>query len=158
MMLPILLCVIGIVAILGEFFIPSAGLIGIGGVAAIIAGIVMVFNDFGNLYGFIFLGANLLIVPAAILFYWKRFPRSFMGKRLILGQASGAAPQEEERKPVAVGATGTAITLLRPAGTAQFGDERLSVVTDGEFLSPGTAVRIEKIEGNRIIVIEENTI
>lgn len=157
MTLAILLCVIGIVAIIGEFFIPSAGLIGIGGLGAIIAGIVMVFDDFGNLYGFIFLGANLLIVPAAILFYWRRFPRSFMGKRLILGEAPLAGREKDGTMPVAVGAKGRAITLLRPAGTAQFGEERLSVVTEGEYLSPGTALRVEKIEGNRIIVIEENS-
>lgn len=156
MMLAALLCLIGIVAILGEFFIPSAGLIGIGGLGAITAGIVMVFNDYGNLYGFIFLGANLLIVPGVIFLYWKRFPRSFMGKRLILADSAPVMSEDEATPPVELGARGTALTMLRPAGTAQFGEERLSVATEGEFLAAGTALRVERIEGNRITVIQEN--
>jgi membrane-bound serine protease (ClpP class) len=152
MLLSVLLCLIGIVAILAEFFIPSAGLIGIGGLGSIAAGIVLVFREYGSLSGFAFLAANALIVPGMIFFYWKHFPGSFMGRRLILGGGSPPAAGSSPGPHTVAGATGRALTPLRPAGTARLGDEHLSVVTDGEFLPKGTPIRVVKIEGARIIV------
>lgn len=51
-----------------------------------------------------------------------------------------------------VGRTGTARTALRPAGIAEFGDERLDVVTSGDLIDPGSAVRIVHVEGTRVVV------
>ena len=152
MLLPVLLCLIGIVAILAEFFIPAAGLIGIGGLGSIVAGIVLVFREYGPLAGFAFLAANAIVVPGMIFFYWKHFPKSFMGRRLILGSASPPAAGSSAGAHIQGGEAGTALTPLRPAGTARFGDEQLSVVTDGEFLPRGSLLRVVKIEGARIIV------
>ena len=152
MLLSVLLCLIGIVAILAEFFIPAAGLIGIGGLASIVAGIVLVFREYSPLAGFAFLAANAIVVPGIILFYWKRFPKSFMGRRLILASASTPAAGGSPGPHTAAGETGTALTQLRPAGTARVGDEQLSVVTDGEFLPKGSPLRVVKLEGARIIV------
>jgi membrane-bound ClpP family serine protease len=50
------------------------------------------------------------------------------------------------------GATGRALSALRPAGTALFHDDRREVVTRGEFLPVGTTVRVLGIEHNRIVV------
>ena len=38
---------------------------------------------------------------------------------------------------------GTAATVLRPSGVAEFDGVRLDVVTEGEFLSPGTPVQVD---------------
>jgi membrane-bound serine protease (ClpP class) len=154
MIIPMVLSLVGILAILAEFFIPSAGLIGLGGLGAIIVSIVMVFRDSGSLYGFIFLFANLIIVPAIIIAYWKHFPRSFMGRRLIL---SPGAPTEEkdsaeEQPSLEVGTEGVALTFLRPAGTGMFGERRISIQTDGEYLDKDSPIRIIRIEGNRVFV------
>lgn len=51
-----------------------------------------------------------------------------------------------------VGATGVALTDLRPAGAAQFGDERLDVVSDNVWISAGTPVKIVRSEGYRHVV------
>ena len=51
-----------------------------------------------------------------------------------------------------VGVVGTAITDLRPSGTALFGDERLDVVSESEWITEGTAVRVISAEGYRHIV------
>ena len=48
-----------------------------------------------------------------------------------------------------------AVTLLRPSGTAEFDGVRLPVVSDGEFVSPGTAVQVVTVQGNRIVVRPE---
>jgi membrane-bound serine protease (ClpP class) len=47
---------------------------------------------------------------------------------------------------------GTAITDLRPSGTALFGDERIDVVSESEWITEGTQVRVISAEGYRHIV------
>ncbi|MEY3163158.1 MAG: hypothetical protein RIT25_3153 [Planctomycetota bacterium] len=54
-----------------------------------------------------------------------------------------------------VGRTGRAATTLRPAGVMESGQDRLDVVTDGEFLEAGTPVRVVQVEGNRIVVARD---
>ncbi len=53
-----------------------------------------------------------------------------------------------------LGAIGVATTVLRPAGTVQFGDEFVDVVSDGGFIAPGTRVQVVEVEGTRIVVKE----
>ncbi len=45
-----------------------------------------------------------------------------------------------------------AYTDLRPAGVAVFGDEKLDVVTDGDFIEKGNEIVIIRVEGMRIVV------
>ncbi|MCF7796524.1 MAG: nodulation protein NfeD [Lentisphaeria bacterium] len=52
------------------------------------------------------------------------------------------------------GATGTAITSLRPAGTAIIGDQRLDVVTLGNYIEKDTSIEVVRVDGNRIVVRE----
>ena len=51
-----------------------------------------------------------------------------------------------------LGQFGTAVTLLRPSGTAEIDGVRLSVVTEGEFIAPGTPVQVVAVQGSRIVV------
>ncbi len=58
------------------------------------------------------------------------------------------------RRPELIGRVGTAITDLRPSGTALFDDERLDVVTESSWIMEGTPVRIVAAEGYRHVVRE----
>ena len=53
-----------------------------------------------------------------------------------------------------LGAIGVAVTPLRPAGKAQFGEQFLDVIAEGDYVSPGGRVRVVEIEGMRIVVKE----
>jgi membrane-bound serine protease (ClpP class) len=55
---------------------------------------------------------------------------------------------------VDVGKRGITVTALRPAGKARFGDEVLDVLTDGNFVRAGRAVRVDDVQGARIQVSE----
>jgi membrane-bound serine protease (ClpP class) len=44
------------------------------------------------------------------------------------------------------------MTDLRPSGTAQIGPERVDVVTEGEYVAQGRAVRVVRSEGYRHVV------
>lgn len=50
------------------------------------------------------------------------------------------------------GRTGTALTALRPSGTAEIDGERVDVITAGEFIERGQAVRVVRVRGSRVEV------
>jgi len=53
-----------------------------------------------------------------------------------------------------VGKTGVTMTALRPSGTVVIGDERIDVVSEGNFIGKDVKVKIVKAEGSRIVVRE----
>ena len=53
-----------------------------------------------------------------------------------------------------IGLEGIAITPLRPSGTVLIEDERIDVVSEGNFIQKGQKVKIIKAEGSRIVVRE----
>lgn len=63
------------------------------------------------------------------------------------GQVPGVA-----KAAALLGATGVTSTVLRPAGTVQFGDEFVDVVTEGGYVPAGTKVQVIEVEGTRIVV------
>jgi membrane-bound serine protease (ClpP class) len=51
-----------------------------------------------------------------------------------------------------VGVHGRAITDLRPAGVGVFGDERVDIVSESEWIEAGSAVEVIASEGYRHVV------
>jgi membrane-bound serine protease (ClpP class) len=67
-------------------------------------------------------------------------------------ELSSAGGNLLEQDPALVGSRGVAVTVLRPAGRAQIGDRLLDVVSDGPFIEQGSAVEVQDVVGNRIVV------
>ena len=68
-------------------------------------------------------------------------------------------PSPEKKKavvtpvvPVRSGEIGKALCTLRPIGAAQFGMNRVEVITEGEFLTKGQAVEVVRVEGQKVVV------
>lgn len=150
----------GVVAIIIELFVPAAGIIGILGLGSIIGGIVTVYIYHGSLLGSIFLAGAVIATPIAMAAYFKYFPRSFMGRWLILNKdtkegedsASEGASGDDGRLRELLGKEGVTTTTLRPAGTALISNRKYSVFTSGEFIDKGLAIKVVRVEGNRILV------
>ncbi len=51
-----------------------------------------------------------------------------------------------------LGAEGVTLTKLRPAGEMRIGEERVDVVSEGDFIDAGVKVRVIAIDGTRNIV------
>ena len=51
-----------------------------------------------------------------------------------------------------VGRVGTAITPLRPAGTADIDGQRIDVVAEGDFVEKGEKIQIMEMDGTRTLV------
>ncbi|MGL6076959.1 MAG: NfeD family protein [Fimbriiglobus sp.] len=59
-----------------------------------------------------------------------------------------------EEAAAMLGAVGVTVTVLRPAGSVQFGEAYMDVVSDGSFIPVGSRVQVIEVESNRIVVRE----
>ena len=154
--LAIALYIIGYAAIVLEFFVPAGGLVGVTGAGSIIGGIVLIFKNYGGRLGLIFLIAALVLTPVLIVVYFKYFPGSFIGKRLILfkdqKKEDGFVAHSVSAYRDLTGKAGLSITPLRPAGTVMIDNKRYSVVTSGEYIEKNKQVEVLTVNGSRIIV------
>ena len=101
------------------------------------------------------LALALVMTGVGALLLARYLPETRLFRRFVLETATAKEAGYQsiaEDTTMLIGLTGTALTMLRPAGSAQFGERRLDVVTRGDFLPPGTPVRIATAEGNRIVV------
>ena len=55
-------------------------------------------------------------------------------------------------RPELVGQSGTALTQLRPSGTALLHGKRVDVVTEGGLIEKGADVKVVAVEGLRVVV------
>jgi membrane-bound serine protease (ClpP class) len=103
---------------------------------------------------FAILGASLVITAAVVYAWLRHLPNSnrFGGLFLRGGMAQAEGYISAPPRADLVGQEGVAVTDLRPAGTAAIAGERVDVVTEGEFVRQGSAVRVLRSEGYRHVV------
>jgi membrane-bound serine protease (ClpP class) len=97
--------------------------------------------------------AAVAAVLAAILA--RYLPKTSFYHRAVLATANPTGPSLASTaapRMLKLGAEGIASTMLRPSGRASFGELHVDVVTEGDFIPPGAAIRVIAVEGSRIIV------
>ncbi|MBN2216995.1 MAG: hypothetical protein JW719_06435 [Pirellulales bacterium] len=150
------------------FVLPGFGVFGIGGGALVLASLVLATQTFFlpqneyQLHQFrvsltIVAGAGLgVVLLAALLNRW--LPRAPVLNRLMLAPLSGEEKQFLTRSESLVhfeellGRQGTTTTPLTPSGKARFGDRLVDVIADGEWIAPGSRIKVVEIHGNRVMV------
>ncbi len=148
----LILFIVGIGLILLEFFIPG-GIIGIVGFIAILASLFLASGDVELMGKSIFIAmlAAFLVAVILIKFFGKRFTAF---DRLVLFDSTSTEKGyiSNVNRVELIGKEGILLTALRPAGTALVDGERIDVVSEGSFINKGTAVKIVKVEGSRVVV------
>jgi membrane-bound serine protease (ClpP class) len=143
------------------FVVPGFGVFGFAGIAAILGSVYL------SLIGHLptradyaqaaqVLSASLVLMVVGAWALLRTLPRSrrVLASGIMLndtfnregGYVAAAARLE------LVGARGTALTDLRPAGAAEIDGERLDVVAESNWISAGTPIRIIRSEGYRHVV------
>jgi membrane-bound serine protease (ClpP class) len=156
----VLLLGLGLLALAVEVFvIPGFGAAGILGAVALAAAVMLAMiggspTAADVMQAFAVLGASLVITVAVAYAWLRHLPSSgrFAGLFLHGGAAQSEGYISAARRADLVGLDGVALTDLRPAGAAQFGVERVDVVTEGEYVAQGTPVRVVRSEGYRHVV------
>lgn len=144
------LFVVGFLLVAAEVFLPGL-ILGILGFICLIASVVLVFVHYGTSAGLAAAFAVGVLGVAGFVLWLFVFPRTFLGRRLMLRTEQETARPSGDRRDL-IGETGEALTPLRPSGTARIGGRRVDVTAVGEFLESGAAVVVVAADGLRIAV------
>lgn len=172
-----LLILAGILLLAVEaFVIPGFGVAGVLGLASIVAAVIRIFQDDAvtvlattAIGGGVLLGLLMWLLPTTglgrQLTLSERIGGGLSGSRSGTAAAAGTGGAIGDPMPIdparaklvgdrsdLIGRTGTALSDLRPAGVARFGDDRVDVVSDGDYVGAGASLRVLRVEGNRVVV------
>ncbi len=147
------LAIFGFLGILWELHVvPGHTLPGILGALALLSAIALAFG----IPSFTIAAETIAtaIVATVILFALavKALPENAWMHRMVLLAEQGPEYVTSADFTYLNGRTGTAASLLRPAGIASIDGRRVDVLTSGEFIAAGTPVRVTRVEGSRIFV------
>ena len=162
----VMLVFAGIILLAVELFvIPGFGVTGVLGVALMVAGITLslvpfVIPDTSWEMGYLLVtlrnvGLGIAGSVVLVLVLIRVLPRTPGLSRIALQTAErveqGYVSSSAELRSL-TGSRGVAITNLRPAGKAEFGEGQFQVVAEGEFIEKGENVEVIDVTGNRIVV------
>ncbi|MEZ4455479.1 MAG: NfeD family protein, partial [Gemmatimonadales bacterium] len=156
----VILLALGFVALGIEIFVlPGfgiAGLLGLGLIGtSIVLAMVSGMPTGGDLVQALAVIGAAAVITGAVLFAWIRhLPHSERFRRVLLQDGLDAAEGYVSAAPRGdlIGKVGTAFTDLRPSGTAMFDGERVDVVTEGDYVKQGMAVKVIRSDGYRHVV------
>lgn len=173
--LEVMLFLVGLACLALEVFVlPGFGVFGVSGgllviISLILAGqtfwVPVTSHDFEDLSRSMMALLSAVVVFAGVAYALGRFlPRSRLWDHMVLVPPGGRpirelddpilvpSPSDPKSGKRLVGARGEALSNLRPAGKARFGDDYLGVVSEGPFIDIGSQVEVVAVEGMRIVV------
>ncbi len=149
------------------FVLPGFGIAGISAIIVLAAGLVLSFQDFvlpdpalpwestllinnlGRVVGCA-LGA-FLVSMVVVRFVLPKLSRVMGGPYLEATLHESRVPVTEA-SGICAGDEGIALTTLRPSGKVTFRGRKIDAVSQGEFIEPGTAVRVVQLAAGHVIV------
>lgn len=152
----IVLLLVGFTLVVIEMYIPGFGVPGITGIIMLILGVVFARPSPLGAVIMVLIIVALLCIALSVCLHSASSGR-LSKSRLVLHDVSTQAERKETSDlNYFVGREGVTQTVLRPAGMAEFDGVKLNVVSDGEYISGGASVIVDRVEGNRIVVREKH--
>jgi membrane-bound serine protease (ClpP class) len=159
----LILIVVGLGLLAAEVFVlPGFGIAGVLGIVCVFAALLLTliglplsvtFSTSAWVEPLVRVSAALLLTVFGMIVALRYLPRTNAGRGLVLASATarseGFVSSDESRF---AGRVGVAESDLRPVGVARFGDERVDVVSEGEYVARGSTVQVVQVEGARIVV------
>ena len=146
----IVLFVVGFALVAAEVFLPGL-ILGTIGFCCLLASVIFVFVQYGSSAGLLAAFVVGGISLTGFLLWLNFFPRTFIGRRLMLRMRQPADLTAAAHQTM-IGETGEALTPLRPSGTAQIKGKRVDVTAVGDFLESGEHVVVTAADGMRVAV------
>jgi membrane-bound serine protease (ClpP class) len=141
----VVLFALGLSLIVAEIFLVGVVL----GLIGLTCMLVSIYFGFEKSAG---LGWTLVAIAAAsvpvLAFVWVKVINRVLAMKFTQAGYTSAQMQYKDL----VGQEGVALTSLRPAGMARFGDKKVDVVSEGEQVEPDSRVRVIEVKGNRVVV------
>lgn len=151
----ILLMCAGLALAVLELFVPSGGMLGLFAGIALIAAIVLAFRHHAYT-GLGFTVGTLVAVPALVVLAIQIWPKTPMGRRILLQVPSGddVLPHAEQRAHLKslVGKLGTTTTFMLPSGPVLIDGTTYDALSEGMAIDPDRSVRVVAVRGTRLVV------
>lgn len=143
------LVIVGFLMLAAEVFVPGLVLGTLGGLCLVVS-VALCYAAYGSLGGTVAFAALAMLGIGGFFLWLKLFPHTPIGKKLLLKRSLDAL--NSLPVPDLVGATGEAVTPLRPAGTAVINGRRVDVVAESGLIEPGQQISVVAQEGIRVVV------
>lgn len=154
--LPIIICfLVGVALLVLEVFMPGFGVPGITGIILEIVSIALTWRSHGPIAALGMVILVLAVIGITISLSLRSATKGRLSRSNIILNNTETVQEgysATEDMDVFLGKEGTALTVLRPAGIAAFDGVKLNVVSEGEYIPKDTRVRIERVEGARVVV------
>ena len=138
--------------------IPGFGICGITGIILLAASVGIAYWKLTSTLAMIATILAVLGLVFLLIFLFFILPHTKLGHALILKESAladdGSSAVDDNSRYV--GLEGVAITNLRPSGNAKILDERVDVITDGQFVDKGTPIKVVKAVAGRVVVAPIN--
>jgi len=146
------LFVAGLVLMFLELLTPTFGILGVLGIIALVAGVLLAAQDTGDAARS--LGIAFLIALAVVLVAARFFKHLGVWNKFILKDAMKTEEGyvSHVSRTDLLGKRGRALTPLRPSGTALIGEQRVDVVSEGEFIPKDADIVVVLVDGGRVVV------
>lgn len=148
---PLIFQFAGLLVIVAEVMLPSGGILTIIALGLLGYSIYLVFTGISFDAGVMIVIADLILLPIIAIIGFKMLARSPLSLQSSLQRSAGVVSYDEKLSEL-VGKEGVAVTNLRPSGTVKIDNVRVDVVSRGDYIEKGEAVRVLKVEGSRVVV------
>jgi len=158
LLIGISLIAMGLLLIVLEVFVPSAGILTVLAVGCAITGIVFLFK-YDTTWGFIGLLVTVILGPTMFAGALNILPNTPLGRLMFGPSGEEIAEQDQVVRDQAsrareglIDAVGTALTDMRPSGVIEVDGKRHDAIAIGGIVDRDSKVRIVSIRGITIEV------
>jgi len=152
-LLPIALIIVGVLLIIAEvYLIPGMNVVGILGALMMLTAVGMSYMNAGLIGGVMAMAGASVLTGGALWFLWKSGAWERFVLRSSLKTDEGLLAREGEQRARYLGKPGIAVTPLRPTGVAEIDGERIEVVTEGDFISAGSRIKVVAMDRRKYFV------
>jgi len=151
LLMPIILQLAGVGVFFAEIFIPSGGLLGLAATGLFVYSLFIVFTEVSATAGGLFLAVDIIGLPFVIYFGLQILARSPATLKQTLSSQEGVTSQSPTLESF-INQKGEALADLRPSGPALIDNQRVDVVSRGEYIDKGSEIIVVAVTANQVVV------
>ncbi|RQW07242.1 MAG: hypothetical protein EH225_02260 [Calditrichaeota bacterium] len=147
----LILCIGFLLLMVEVFIVPGFTVFGILGIVTLLFGIIAAFIYHSLSFALTVLCFSLVFASVITIWFFKKGIDRGISLSDRESNKNGFRSYHQEYQHF-INKTGEAHTSLRPAGMVIIDNEKLSAVSQGDFIEAGEKIRVLKVEGSKLVV------
>lgn len=151
---PTIILLVTLALVVLEIMIPSGGILGVLAAISLLVAIGAGYAHGGFHAGTLFLLAAVMILPIVLYLMVHMWPKTPMGKRIIMHPPSEDTVLPANRLLPAewIGRKGVSLVALLPAGAVRIDERILDAITEGVIIEKDSPIVVVAVRDNRLVV------